>query len=65
VPASTVQRLEDADPRWVSLAQLLRVVWVIGARLKIDGYDERLRKRQRKLSRAATKKFWDEERGDR
>jgi transcriptional regulator with XRE-family HTH domain len=65
MPISTVQRLEDADPRWVSLAQVLRLARVIGARLKIEGDYERLKKRQRKMSRAATKDFWNQERGDR
>lgn len=36
VPVSTIQRLEDADPRWVSLPQLLRIVHAIGGALTIS-----------------------------
>lgn len=36
VPAATIQRLEDADPRWVSLPQLLRVVYAVGGALTVS-----------------------------
>lgn len=36
VPASTIQRLEDADPRWVTLPQLLRIVHAVGAKLTVS-----------------------------
>ena len=36
VPAATIQRLEDADPRWVSLPQMLRVVHAIGGVLTVS-----------------------------
>ncbi len=36
VPASTIQRLEDADPRWVTLPQVLRIVHALGAKLTVS-----------------------------
>ncbi len=36
VKASTIQRLEDADPRWVTLPQVLRIVHALGAKLTVS-----------------------------
>ncbi len=62
VPPSTVRRLEDAEPRWFSLAELLRD---IGAKLRAKRDYERLKRRQRRMSAKGTEHFWNEERGDR
>lgn len=65
VPVVGARRLENADPLWVSLSQLWRVARAIGARVKVESDYERLKQRQRKVSRKATKAFWEDERGDR
>ena len=36
VPVSTVHRLEESDPRWVSLRQLVRVAHAVNGRITLE-----------------------------